>query len=195
MALASLTGCSGKVSFASTPRPSRMGWRNIAAKFACRSFLWGAQAASLHPSAACRRKFFQEFFGLAAEASRLAGLRSPELKLPNRCPNIIHRYVARNVRFTDFRRDHKSNFAGGKFFIVRNRVDDFLAIDLGRQLRRQAKFLEQSDYLVPLVCGERGPFLRNGAGRNHPNTDAIAVRNPKIRGALDSVPYCVTKIQ
>ena len=55
--------------------------------------------------------------------------------------------------------------------------------------------LEQSDYLLPLVCGKRGPFHRNGAGRNHPNTDAIAVRNPKIRGALDSVPDGVTKIQ
>src|SRR5437868_5649183 len=117
------------------------------------------------------------------------------LQVINRVPDIIHRHVAGNARFTDFRRNHKSNLASEKFLIVRNRVDDFLAIDLSRQLRRQAEFLEQSDYLVPSFCGKPGALNRNGTGRNHSNIDAIAVRNLKVCSALDSVPDGVTKIQ
>ena len=98
------------------------------------------------------------------------------------------------MRFANSRCDDKSNFAAEKFLIVRNRGDDFFSIDLGRQLRRQPNCLEQRNYLIPFLCRKARPFCRNGAGRDHPNTDAIAVRNFEIRGALDCVSDGVAKI-
>jgi hypothetical protein len=61
-----LTGCSGKVSFASTPRPSRMGWRNIAAKFACRSFSLGSAGCQPAFVGSLPTKILSRLFRLAA---------------------------------------------------------------------------------------------------------------------------------
>src|SRR5262249_330101 len=188
MALARLTGCSEKAFFANTPRPLRMGSRNIAAKCGCSSSCLG--------SGGCQPAFVGSLpTKMILRNVSASSLRSPESQPCNRRPNIIRRHVAGNMRFTDFRRDHKSNFATGKFLIVCDRVDDFVAIDLSGQLRRQLKILEQCNYIIPLRCGKPGAFHRNRAGRDHPDTDAIPVRNLKIASPLDPVPHSVTKIE
>ena len=102
-----------------------MGWRIIVAKFAWR------EARRRVPNYSGRRHR-RHFNRSAAEDS--ASCKITELQRCDRCLNIVHRHVARNVRVTDFRRNHKSNLAAEKFLIMRDGLDDFLAIDPGWQL-------------------------------------------------------------
>src|SRR5204862_7187980 len=86
-------------------------------------------------------------------------------------------------------------FAAEEFFIMYDRGGYFFSIHLIRQLRRQLKPFQQRNNIIPLLRRKPRPFYRNAAGRHHPNTDAIAVRNFEVGGAFDRVSDGVAKIQ
>src|SRR6266487_2315868 len=71
----------------------------------------------------------------------------------------------------------------------------FFSIHLIRQLCRQLKPFQQRNNIIPLLRRKPRPFYRNAAGRHHPNTQAIAMWNFEVGGALDRVSDGVAKIQ
>src|SRR5436190_19726502 len=99
------------------------------------------------------------------------------------------------MRFANSRGKDKSNFAAKEFLIVHDRVGYPFSIDLSRQLRRQLKLFQQRNNIIPFPRRKSGTFYRNRAGRRHPNTDAIAMRNFEVGGAFDRVSDRVAKIE